>query len=312
MVKNYNFSNGSFLFINQCYDREFKPNHVSPNIHVHMGFEIMYVVYGNCKVEFFDRDESSPREDYALSMGDFIFLESDDYHRLSVSKTGARILNIQVSPAKDCGFPSQKSFNAWLNFEPVITEFFNAEPATFRLYDDGAVFESLFLLVKRYNPEPSQAIMLEALLQVLLTDVARLYGIGRKRYKGNIYLKKAIFEIENNIRSVNAKSILEKLKISRSYLQQIFKDNLGTGVTEYITKCKISRAQNYFAMLPSMKVADVAQELGYSRFVFERTFKRVTGITPSECVAAVKASSNKWTYSPIILSEFYRDLYKSV
>ena len=144
MIKNYDFTNASYFNINQCYDREFEPNHISPaKIHAHPGFEIMYVARGNCRVDFFDKadDEFTVRESYFLSLGDFIFLESNDAHLLSVSEKGARILNTQVSPLSNPSFPFQKSFEKWLLRDTLIGNFFHIHICQIIFYLENRFFD---------------------------------------------------------------------------------------------------------------------------------------------------------------------------
>lgn len=297
MIKNYNFTSNSYFNINQCYDREFKSDHVSlAGIHAHPGFEIMYVAQGRCHVDFFDKtdDGFTLRESYFLSLGDFIFLESDDYHMLGISDHGARILNTQVSPLTNSSFPFQKTFEKWRATDALIGDFFNSAPKTFRLYDDGRVYESLSLLIKRYVYKNLPTGILEDCLKVVLADIAVQYDSRRRIYGANTHVKKAIFEIENNLANVNVEKIAEKIGISRSYLQQQFKACYGKSVGQYVTEQKILRACNYFGSLANASIADVAAELGYSRIAFERAFKNSMGMTPGQYVHTLKNGSNKW------------------
>lgn len=297
MIKNYNFTSNSYFNINQCYDREFKPDHVSlAGIHAHPGFEIMYVAQGSCRVDFFDQtdDGFTLRESYFLSLGDFIFLESADYHMLGISDHGARILNTQVSPLASSSFPFQKTFERWRASDTIIGDFFNSAPKTFRLYDDGRVYESLSLLIKRYVYKNLPIGILEDCLKVVLADVAVQYDSRRKIYGANTHVKKAIFEIENDLANVDVEKIAEKIGISRSYLQQQFKECFGKSVGQYVTEQKILRACNYFGSLANASIADVAAELGYSRIAFERAFKNHMGMTPGQYVHTLKNGSNKW------------------
>ena len=304
MIKNYDFTNGSYFNINQCYDREFKPNHVSPaKIHVHPGFEIMYVAHGNCRINFFDKtdDGFQLRESYFLSLGDFIFLESNDAHLLSVSESGVRILNTQVSPLDEASFPYQKNFERLLATDAVIGDFFHSDPKTFRLYDDGRVYESLSLLIKRYVSQNLPSGILEDCLKIVLADIAVQYDKRRKAFGANIHIKKAIFEIENDLANADVEKIAEKIGISRSYLQQQFKQCFGMGVGQYVTKQKILRACNYFGSMSNANIADVAKMLGYSRIAFERAFKNIMGVTPGQYLGKIKNGSNKWVkYTPAL------------
>lgn len=149
----YSFRDENYFSISQCYDRTFIPNHLMPEIHKHGGFEIMYIVNGNVSVEFFDGESNALDEVYHLFPGDFIFLDSARFHRLRVSETGARIVNIEVSPTREPRHPGQRSLGRMVAYDEKLRDFFRQNPGTFRLYDDSDLFNTLFLLVRRYFAE---------------------------------------------------------------------------------------------------------------------------------------------------------------
>ncbi len=70
-------------------------------------------------------------------------------------------------------------------------------------------------------------------------------------------------------------------KISPSYLSRIFKREKGTGVLSYLQNKRISKAMVLLSTT-NLKIREIARQVGYlSDQTFARTFKNVTGCTPS-------------------------------
>ena len=291
----YSFRDENYFSISQCYDRTFIPNHLMPEIHKHGGFEIMYIVNGNVSVEFFDGESNALDEVYHLFPGDFIFLDSARFHRLRVSETGARIVNIEVSPTREPRHPGQRSLGRMVAYDEKLRDFFRQNPGAFRLYDDSDLFNTLFLLVRRYFAEARDEAALVSLLYVLLSDVAALYLKNLRSYRGHAYIKKAIFLIENCLGNITPDELARAVGVSRGYLHKLFKTCFERSIAEYITEYRIKRACNRFRSFSDMRVSDVAAELGYGSLLrFERAFKRVTGMTPGEYKQKSKQSTNTW------------------
>jgi AraC-like DNA-binding protein len=71
--------------------------------------------------------------------------------------------------------------------------------------------------------------------------------------------------------------------MSRKSFQRAFKRETRQTVTEYIRDARMTKAKGLLADPNRRQVTDVAWEVGYQDLThFERDFKRLTGMTPSE------------------------------
>lgn len=78
------------------------------------------------------------------------------------------------------------------------------------------------------------------------------------------------------------KDVAEALKIDRSHLYRMFKDEMGISVIDYITVCRISKAEIMLTNI-NLSVKDVAYSVGFSdQMYFSRVFKRLNGKTPTQ------------------------------
>jgi AraC family transcriptional regulator of arabinose operon len=76
--------------------------------------------------------------------------------------------------------------------------------------------------------------------------------------------------------------IAQKMKMSRSYIQHLYKQFFGVSITEDIQSSRIEYAK-YLLSLTNEKISSIAESCGYESDVhFMRIFKKATSMTPSE------------------------------
>lgn len=79
------------------------------------------------------------------------------------------------------------------------------------------------------------------------------------------------------------------VNFSASYLRQIFKDQTGENLGEYIIRSRMERAGDYL-LHTSMKISEVAERCGYdNQRYFASSFKKYYGCTPTEYKSGHKA-----------------------
>lgn len=98
------------------------------------------------------------------------------------------------------------------------------------------------------------------------------------------YVIGAIQFIEENFAQpdLSVIDVAAHLKINRTYLYRLFKNEMGCSVVDYITRRRIYQAEIALAN-KDQSVKDIAHSCGYSdQLYFSRVFKRVKGKTPTE------------------------------
>lgn len=97
----------------------------------------------------------------------------------------------------------------------------------------------------------------------------------------NPHIKKALIYIHNHIHEpLTLASVCENININRCYLCDIFKKNVGTNFSEYITRQRINLAKKLLSHsdLPLDIIATRCAFCNNSYFC--TTFKKITGKTP--------------------------------
>ncbi|MFD0698068.1 helix-turn-helix transcriptional regulator [Paenibacillus sp. GCM10027628] len=76
--------------------------------------------------------------------------------------------------------------------------------------------------------------------------------------------------------------VASKLSITGGYLSTYFKEKTGTNFVDFVNEFRIKQAMNLL-LQQEMKIQDIAEAVGYQTMrSFNRTFKNLTGVTPSE------------------------------
>lgn len=114
----------------------------------------------------------------------------------------------------------------------------------------------------------------------LLISIINTYIIGNRN---NPIINQICMYVINNIeRKINMSSISEALFLSKNYIGDVFKEETGMTVGQYITMVKIQRAK-HLILNDMLKNYEVAQRLGYNDVeYFGKTFKKITGLSPAE------------------------------
>lgn len=86
---------------------------------------------------------------------------------------------------------------------------------------------------------------------------------------------------ENVYGRIDLNSLTERVHYSKTYINKIFKDNVGTSIMQYYYKLKITEARKLLS--EGMSVGDVSDKLCYDNpNYFTKAFKSATGSTPSK------------------------------
>ena len=140
------------------------------------------------------------------------------------------------------------------------------------------------------NPTLGGEQLIKNYLEIFLIDLLRFYTetddgndiflqqneLAEKPVKEVIgLLESAIYE------SLSISEICEKTAYGRAYLFRVFKASTGKTIMEYYISLKIQKAKQLLRE-NDLSVGEIAERLGFSEAnYFTKTFKRVTGLTPT-------------------------------
>lgn len=102
------------------------------------------------------------------------------------------------------------------------------------------------------------------------------------KLKQNPYVTAAIHHVSHHLTTVTVDSLAQSVNVNRSYLTDLFKQNLDLTPSEYIRNFRITQARHLLES-SELSIDQVAEHCGYQRTnSFTRVFKRTYGISPRQ------------------------------
>ncbi|MEK4294454.1 response regulator transcription factor [Paenibacillus sp. FSL R5-0914] len=140
-------------------------------------------------------------------------------------------------------------------------------------------------LLESFESDISQAESMEGLSlsieQAMQEAINLLYQV-----KSNIYRKEVlrITEIlqENVENKITLDRLAQEVNMNVNYLCRVFKQDTGRSIVQYMNELKINKAIELLK-LPDTRIKEVASQVGIDDpFYFNRVFKKIVGLSPSD------------------------------
>lgn len=141
--------------------------------------------------------------------------------------------------------------------------------------------EKRFDIIEGKNEEIYEKCRSNARLFELLSYYIQYFP--RENKVSNNYAIIAREYIEKNYYNTNCtvKSVSEYVKLDRTYLFRLFKEETGMSVQDYINRCRVAKASTML-MDSRFSVKDIAFSVGFSdQLYFSKLFKKYRGVSPS-------------------------------
>ena len=260
----------------------------------HNFWEFVYVDKGEIEIEMGENK-------LLLKQGNIAFHKPMEYHNLRA--TGNTAPNIIVISFK-CDSPSMEFFEKRIL---PLTDIEKTYLATIIREAKNSFSSSLndtyLTELKRNKVEEfgSEQLILLAIENLLISLYRNFSKLTKKpcSYKHGISYD-IVYEIleymqENISNKLTIKDITDTLKISKTGISTLFKENMGDSIISYFNKMKIDTAK---VMIREKKynMSQIANYLGYdSIHIFSRSFKRITGMTPTEYKKSVKIDAGEFS-----------------
>ena len=248
--------------------------------HYHRGHQILLILEGEVEL-------SVNGISRLAGAGDLVLFSRYENHSVTVrSKSYARYV-LQVEPPKD-------------RREDRIFSVLSNRPKGFGnvldVSDDLMDFEALFRqLVTEYGTAESMADQMQQLLvRQLLIRIYRRCPEVLCFYENEKYA--AVFDLQRRFEERFAESyrlqdLAKGYALSVSSLCHRFKEATGMAVMDYLLSCRVAAAKQLLTDT-QVRISDIVEQCGFSDCSnFSRTFKRMTGISPTafrECYGSVK------------------------
>ncbi len=253
----------------------------------HDFWELVYVDKGEIII---DMDS----EQFKLEQGNIVFHQPNEFHNLHANGIVAPNLVIVTF---NCKSSEMNFFKKRILPLSDIEKGFLSGIIKEAMQSFSSPLEDTFLtgLTRREEAYFGSEQMISIYLEQLLISLYRNFG---KLPKNTTTLKRGIHQdVVNNILGFMSEHAYEKLSltqiagavgVSKSGLSTIFKSRMGESVMNHFSKMKIDISKTMIRE-GKYNISQIASSLGFeSIHLFSRTFKRITGMTPTEYGKSVK------------------------
>jgi AraC-like DNA-binding protein len=147
-------------------------------------------------------------------------------------------------------------------------------------------------MIKANEDENKRDLILNSMFYIFLAnliDNSNIKQIAKKSSKMKaVYIDKVIEFIQINYsHKVTVSEISSLMHLNSKYLSQLFKEEVGVTIKEYIITYRIEKACDLIKD-ERLSIGDVSRSIGYDdQLLFSRMFKRVKGISPRKYRSAI-------------------------
>jgi len=256
------------------------PNPLRAYKHQHNAYEIMLCNSGNGS--FFIKNKSYPIEKYSLFLIDKFDIhlpklaqDTKHFDRFVIQFKPDFIEKISLIIENDIN--PLEIFAKNINFVKLK----HNEYKSIKNLSEKIIFE-----IKKTKPGYKSLVniyMLRLIIIIFRIINKKANNFKSTENKNENRLQKIIYYInENYTKNLTLKQIADEFHISKYYLCHYFKDKTGFTVVEFVNNTRIINAQKML-INTDMNITDIAMEVGYNSLSnFERVFKKINGITPSQ------------------------------
>ena len=165
------------------------------------------------------------------------------------------------------------------------------------LIGKGALNDSLNYLNAEDGGHGTQQLMLNY-FEILLIELMQSNSSGpvilsndNSKNEGMIFIESLKEYLYKNKHSrVSILDVCKEFGVSRTYVSQLFRKATGKSIIEFFLALKIEDAKNLIKD-GKLNVTQISERLGYQNvYYFSASFKRITGMSPSEYAKSIKTS----------------------
>lgn len=249
-------------------------------MHSHLSFEVTAVRAGSGIYTVGDSV-------YLMRAGDFFVFGSNEQHCITdVGMDGLSIVNLHFEPRLLLG----SSFDRLTETHLSLCFSHNKDFCPRIENERGDALAALFFSIEKELSarKTEYALSAKSYLNLLLISLVRDYGYatdGHELSKRQTHTVRRVLEyIDRHIgEDFSLSELSQAAGVTANYLSAFFRKVCGVGLWDYVSKKRIENAIRELRASPDSNILEVALRSGFNNTAnFNKTFKRVTGVTPSE------------------------------
>lgn len=258
-------------------------------MHQHQYFEIMYAHSGSFVLQIFSPDKKTQKKEI-IHAGQFVLLDGFTFHRVLLNNDAdCFIYNIELNPREPVEFdPFGVNSMLKINYEYLfkrtnLKQIADNTEGYMILNDSQQVSDNLqemILLLTAGITNADEALAVKLAEAKLFNEISKCLvplSVGTLSYirKTNAYI------LENYKRNINIDEIVQKIGLSKAYLQRQYKKHTGKTILEAINSVRAKHAAELLVRT-DLTINKIAERVGFNnKNQFNYEFKMIYGDTPS-------------------------------
>ncbi len=248
----------------------YSENAMKKSTHYHDCHQIILVVDGQIE---FCVNEAIQR----ATAGDIVIFSRYEHHAITVLSERYKRYILRIDPMVNSR--ENRLYSLFSNRPAGLN---NVLPAAGKTADFVRLFQQI--TEERETASPLSDELLELLINQLLIMIYRQMPEALQLLKDTRF--DTVADIQRRFESHPAENyslsgLSREYHISSSSLSHLFKKITGSPVMDYLLSCRIAAAKRYLSH-GNLSIGEIVERSGFSdNSNFSRTFKRVTGLTPT-------------------------------
>ncbi len=267
----YNSSSGVF-FQHRLLDREY-----TVRISSHAQFEFLYLIKGEMELEVNEQKRK-------ISAGELVLIKPNAMHLQRMhSGIETELMVVQFLPSF---LPSmvKYEFVDFVSESPVLNHCLpHSITSKYKFFD---IFKKISSLSKKKDLTYRNLYVCAEILKLVATLSEAIDGMGntsavQEEKPGQpMVVAKCLSYLNTNIaKKISVDELADYLCCSKSYLQHVFKREMGCSISEYVNIQKMTIAKSL--LKSSLTPSEISDRLGYEYYsTFSAKFKKFYGAAP--------------------------------
>lgn len=242
--------------------------------HYHDCHQILFITRGTANVRV---NETV----YAVKAGDLIVFSRFEQHAVTEQSQDYQRYILQIAPDVLMeGSDRDKVYAILFNRPTGFRNVFAMEQTS-----DELIRIFCAIIRERDNQNPMYENMLDLLVRQLLIFIYRQSPESLPVTEGDCF--EIVYRIQTQLQRQFQKqftlaSLAEEHNISVYYLAHLFKKITGNSVMGYLQSCRIAASKKYLVET-NLRIDEIVEQCGFSdNSNFSRTFRKLTGLSPSQ------------------------------
>lgn len=257
----------------------------------HNFWEMVYADKGDIIVFADDRQ-------FIMPQGNAVFHKPNEWHSLHSSQSSACNVVIisfeSASPAMN--FFEDKILTVGQEQKTIISKIISEYTNAFHTHYNSPYSTKLY---RKKNPLIGSQQLLKQYIAELMISFIRHSQPTLQRSQMSINRESALcnmvvnYMLDHITESITVNELASYSGVNKTTIAKVFRNSFDMSIMEYFINLKIDLAKKYLRE-DNYNISQISDILGYSAIhYFSRQFKKVTGMSPSEYAASIKAMVEK-------------------